>query len=184
MQVIKFKVFAVSFSLIMLSTVVLSAASSSRGVHVIKMEELLNDDGTLKPLSDVCGSVDVNGYVMVLDENGVPRFQPVKDKPAKDNSGSSWLMGDESWSDKFGVPGVDNYVHALAVKGTDLYVGGRLQVASNMDASYIAKWDGSSWSTLGDGVNGYVYAIVPGPADTVYIGGTFTRAYHPESVRI
>ena len=144
---------------------------------VVKMEELLNDDGTLKPVSEVVGNVDPEGYVMILDKNGAPRFRRVKERPKRSDSGSSnYIMGDESWSSQFGLPGVSNYVEALAVDGTDIYVGGRFQVASNTDVNFIAKWDGSSWSTLGDGLNGYVYAIAPGPEDTVYVGGAFSRA--------
>ena len=36
----------------------------------------------------------------------------------------------------------------------DVYVGGQFTMAGGLNANYIAKWDGSSWSTLGGGMNG------------------------------
>lgn len=40
-------------------------------------------------------------------------------------------------------------------------------------ANRIAKWDGSSWSTLGSGVNRAVHALAVNGRD-VYVGGRFT----------
>src|SRR5690625_5328721 len=37
-------------------------------------------------------------------------------------------------------------------------------------------WDGSEWSSLGDGVNGQVRAILVLPDGDVYVGGGFTEA--------
>jgi len=34
--------------------------------------------------------------------------------------------------------------------GTALYVGGLFQTAGGIDASHVARWDGSNWSTVGD----------------------------------
>ena len=42
-------------------------------------------------------------------------------------------------------------------------------------ASSIAKWDGSSWSALGSGMNGYVNALAVSGSD-LYAGGFFTTA--------
>src|SRR5207237_8615636 len=39
----------------------------------------------------------------------------------------------------------------------------------------IAKWDGSSWTALGSGVNYAVYALAVSGSD-LYAGGTFTTA--------
>src|SRR5207245_3046917 len=75
-------------------------------------------------------------------------------------NGSSWsALGS-------GVGGGDSYplVLALAVSGSDLYVGGDFTTATNSDgtavmANRIAKWNGSSWSALGSGMSSYVHAL-------------------------
>ena len=45
-----------------------------------------------------------------------------------------------------------------------------------MSANRIAKWDGSLWSALGSGVNGYVYDLAFDASGTVCAGGGFTTA--------
>jgi hypothetical protein len=66
-------------------------------------------------------------------------------------------------------------VEALAVSGTNLYVGGFFTSAGGVSATNIAQWNGSSWSALGSGVNGYVYALAVS-GNTLYAGGNFTTA--------
>lgn len=55
-------------------------------------------------------------------------------------------------------------------------MGGDFQnVGGNASADYIAQWNGSTWSTLGNGLNNTVYAIAVSGAN-VYVGGDFTNA--------
>ncbi|MBK8900651.1 MAG: hypothetical protein IPM53_05695 [Anaerolineaceae bacterium] len=74
----------------------------------------------------------------------------------------------------------NSYVAALAVSGSTLYAGGGFTDAANLPAAdYVAQWDGSSWSALGnnginDGsLNNGVEAIAPA-GSSVYVGGYFT----------
>lgn len=46
---------------------------------------------------------------------------------------------------------------------------------SIVPASNLAKWNGSSWASMGTGVNGIVYALELGNSNTVYIGGEFSQ---------
>jgi trimeric autotransporter adhesin len=66
-------------------------------------------------------------------------------------------------------------VQALAVSGTNLYVGGWFTMAGGVPARGIAQWNGSSWSALGSGVNNYVDALAVS-GGTLYAGGWFTTA--------
>src|SRR5882724_11569276 len=70
-------------------------------------------------------------------------------------------------------------VYALAVSGSDLYAGGGFTRAGDSVANYIAKWNGSSWSALGMGMDGvqypYVHALAVSGGD-LYAGGWFTTA--------
>ena len=50
--------------------------------------------------------------------------------------------------------GMNGYVSALAVSGTNLYAGGGFTTAGGVPANRIAKWDGSAWSALGSGMDG------------------------------
>ena len=70
---------------------------------------------------------------------------------------------------------VNGSVKALAIMGSDLYVGGFFTNAGGVSANNIARWNGSSWSTLGAGVNGDVYALAVLGSD-LYVGGYFTTA--------
>jgi trimeric autotransporter adhesin len=83
--------------------------------------------------------------------------------------------------------GMDDAVLALTVfddgseSGPALYAGGTFDNAGGQAAKRIAKWDGSTWSSLGTGVNNTVRALtvfddgsVSGPA--LYAGGFFTAA--------
>ena len=67
------------------------------------------------------------------------------------------------------------YVRALAVSGSDLYVGGEFTTAGGTPANHIAKWDGSSWSALGSGLDNDVYAVAVAGSD-LYVGGYFATA--------
>jgi hypothetical protein len=48
--------------------------------------------------------------------------------------------------------------------------------AGQVSAINIAKWDGSTWSALGAGVNGAINALVSDASGNLYVGGTFTLA--------
>src|SRR6185503_7104233 len=70
--------------------------------------------------------------------------------------------------------GLNGLVYAIAVDGTDIYVGGQFTDAGgNANADRIAKWNGTSWSALGSGLNGVVYSIAVRGTD-IYVGGDFT----------
>ena len=77
--------------------------------------------------------------------------------------------------------GTNGEVWALAVIGTDLYVGGAFTTAGGNVSNHIAKWDGSAWSPLLstntgiDGLNGTVTALAVIGTD-LYAGGWFTTA--------
>jgi hypothetical protein len=69
------------------------------------------------------------------------------------------------------------YVLALAVAGSDLYAGGDFTTAGGVSANGIAKWNGTTWSALGSGMNefGTVRALAVSGTD-VYAGGSFATA--------
>jgi hypothetical protein len=66
-------------------------------------------------------------------------------------------------------------VSALAVSGSNLYAGGGFTTAGGSAANSIAKWNGSSWTALGSGMNYDVHALAVSGSD-LYAGGVFTTA--------
>ena len=81
-----------------------------------------------------------------------------------------------SWSALAG--GLNSAVFSLAVSGGDLYVGGTFTRATNagpvaVAAGWVAKWNGSIWSSLGAGIEGAVRTMTVVGGD-LYIGGSFT----------
>src|SRR5438270_185815 len=69
--------------------------------------------------------------------------------------------------------GVSRSVVAFAVSGSDLYAGGNFRTAGGSAANYVARWNGSSWTALGSGMNDYVSALAISGSD-LYAGGGFT----------
>lgn len=77
--------------------------------------------------------------------------------------------------------GVDNVVRAIAFLGSDIYIGGNFTklcgdntcTLNNAIAFYLARWDGSTWHTVGNGVNDAVYALATG-GSKLFVGGVFS----------
>jgi hypothetical protein len=67
-------------------------------------------------------------------------------------------------------------VYALAVSGSNLYVGGQFDTAGGVGVAHIAEWDGSAWSALSSARSGMENAVdalaVSGP--NLYAGAYFT----------
>jgi len=70
---------------------------------------------------------------------------------------------------------MNSEVYALAVIGSDVYAGGNFTTADGVSANRIAKWDGSTWSALGSGMNNWVFALAASGSG-LYAGGAFTAA--------
>lgn len=69
------------------------------------------------------------------------------------------------------------FVFALAATpASGLFAGGFFLTAGGSPASYVAHWDGSAWSPLGAGVDGYVNALTPLPNGDLIAGGVFSNA--------
>ncbi len=124
------------------------------------VRELLRPDGTLNLTTGFSGSLDVSGFGMELDPARGPMFHAL----------APTAIG---WS-ALGT-GTDGNVYALAVIGSDLYVGGAFTTAGGVSANRVAKWDGTNWSALGTGVNGQVNALAVVGSD-LYAGGVFSSA--------
>jgi hypothetical protein len=95
----------------------------------------------------------------------------------------------EEWSTLAGPSGIglDSTVAALAVfdagSGAALYAAGGFTTAGGVNARRIAKWDGSTWSPVGnlngEGAGAYVNALHvydDGTGPALYAGGSFTEA--------
>ncbi|MEY4630279.1 MAG: hypothetical protein RIQ81_399 [Pseudomonadota bacterium] len=96
--------------------------------------------------------------------------------------GTNWTQKTGSVSDWWtfaGIAGVSGAVHAIAVAGADLYIGGDFrQVGGTRPISYIARWNGTNWSGLGSGIEGQnavVYALAA-TETYLYVGGNFSFA--------
>lgn len=74
---------------------------------------------------------------------------------------------------------------ALAMDGNGhLYVGGYFNFVGGVSANYIAKWDGSNWSALGSGLNGYPHVLHMGASGHLYAAGDFSLAGDKVSLRM
>jgi hypothetical protein len=74
---------------------------------------------------------------------------------------------------------MNNFVHALTVYNNELIAGGMFTTAGGVSANRIAKWNGTTWAPLGNGIGGGSDPRVN--ALTVYnnelvVGGLFTTA--------
>lgn len=64
--------------------------------------------------------------------------------------------------------------------GPALFVGGDFAVAGGQQVNHIAKWDGSTWSPVGQGtsatIRGAMTVFDDGSGPALYVGGDFTTA--------
>lgn len=87
-------------------------------------------------------------------------------------------FSDANWSSMNpSICGANGEVFASVVDGSgNLYIAGSFTAVGDVIATNIAKWDGSSWSAVGSGIEGYyVYALAVLGSD-LYAGGWFATA--------
>ena len=82
------------------------------------------------------------------------------------------------WASGFEAPGFDDSVYAVAQfddgNGPAVYVGGNFSRAGAANAPWIARWDGTTWSAVGEGFSGYVKSLAvfdDGTGPALYVGG-------------
>jgi hypothetical protein len=83
-----------------------------------------------------------------------------------------------AWSSDFNLPGLAGLqveVKALAMYQGDLIVAGNFGFAEGVAVEQIARWDGSQWHPLGDGVAATVTAMTEYNGALI-VGGLFTWA--------
>ena len=135
------------------------------------IETILNPDGTINRDATISGSINPDGFTMQYGENGEPVFIPAPQK-----NFAPLMASDNNWDDRFYITEVDSFVTAIAsdING-NIYIGGSFKTINGYPMNYIAMWNGSSWSSLGSGMNDRVTSIAINGTD-VYVGGWFIEA--------
>ena len=116
------------------------------------------------------------GYKSEVDSQGnfyvVGEFTSAGGNPVKNIA--KW--NGSSWSDVGG--GTNGYILAIYIDtNDDIYVGGGFNTCdpsgANVTVNNLARWNGSSWSDVGGGINGFVFSINKRGNDLL-VGGTFS----------
>jgi hypothetical protein len=71
-------------------------------------------------------------------------------------------------------------IYALAVMNNNIYAGGRFARAGDTQVNGIARWDGKTWTGLGEGVRTGIYEgvvrVLAIHKEDLYVGGQFMMA--------
>jgi hypothetical protein len=134
------------------------------------VKELLRADGTLDLSTGFSGTLDPAGFRLVTGNGGAPRFVAAGAQAA-----AMACDPDAAWGDEFSGPGPDGPIEAIAVIGSDVYIGGDFTYINDLAVNRVAKWNGTGWSMLGTGMNYSVHALAVSGTD-LYAGGHFTTA--------
>jgi hypothetical protein len=123
-------------------------------------------DGVNSPVRAL--AVDARGTVYAAGESGDSYYSYITGWDGRTRRMVSYLRGT---------------VRALAIDDADvLYVAGDFTSVGRdwgLDvtlANHIARWDGTAWSALGEGLNGEVRALAIGSNGDLYAAGDFTLA--------
>jgi trimeric autotransporter adhesin len=159
---------ALSWLVVTLATVTL--ASGAQAAQMLPVESLLNADGTLSTSTGRSGALDLRGWSVTLDSARGPILSHDASAPAAPSA--------NTWSALAHTGLNSSWVNAIAVSGSDLYVGGSFTQTADgtvTNLNHIAKYSGGAWSALAnDGLNSYaVYALAVSGSD-LYVGGYFT----------
>ena len=144
--------------------------------------------GTWAAVGDGGGAIDGGVRAILVDGTNVyvgGSFSDAANIPEADYvakwNGSNWSALS---SNGYGNGALTNDVTSLVMIGTDLYAGGWFSTFNSSGlylegGAYIAKWDGSTWSALGNNgaggssLNNGVTALAANGTD-LYVGGSFT----------
>ncbi len=162
------------------------------------LADMLNPDGTLNLSTGYSGSLDPTGWAVTTNAHGAPRFVRA-DAPSLGESERGDLKPpsltspqaypappsaapDPTWDGRFGPSGVYGAVHAIAIGGRNVYVGGAFAGVNQTLANNIAHWDGQQWDNMLGGTgcaasyscNDEVDAILAVGSD-IYVGGRFAK---------
>ena len=127
------------------------------------------------------GLDDLVEALAVFDDGGGPALHAGGEFTGRISNGNG-----TSWS-TVGGGVVTAVVHAIVVHddggGAALYAGGTFLFAGGVSARRVAKWDGTGWSGLANGVNDDVEALASW-GSMLYVGGWFTAASGTAANRI
>ncbi len=79
--------------------------------------------------------------------------------------------------------GMDDAVYAIAANGSNVYAGGKFSTSGGITTNHVARWDGSQWYSLADGVmsqsdysavNAFTFI-----GNTLYVAGSFDITSSP-----
>lgn len=134
--------------------------------------------------------VRADGVWRLVSEDGTG-YWPVSPLPIYGETvglrGEMYFVGDKIWK----WDGISLTIIGVVTAGTavqratvapngDLYVGGIFTAINGVAAKNVAKWDGSSWSALGAGLDtagmSGVYAMIIAQNGQLYVGGQFQKA--------
>ena len=104
--------------------------------------------------------------------------QPENGRQVSNITKAASTITDADWTPmNFGeIYGTNGPVYASVYYKKHLYIGGLFTAVGGILANNIAQWDGSSWSTLGSGVDSTVTALAVDSNGMLYAGGLFYKA--------
>lgn len=146
--------------------------------------------------STLSSGMDQDVYSLcVFDDDGAGPNPPALFAAGKfTTAGGVGAAAIAKWNGSSWVPlgsGINGFVSSLAVFDEDgagpnppsLFAAGFFSQAGGTAANCIARWDGTTWSALGVGLDGWTTALAvfdpdgPGPLpSTLIVGGTFSNA--------
>lgn len=85
------------------------------------------------------------------------------------------VTDDADWTPLGETGFISSSIYAVTAGGGNVYVGGGFTESPDGPANRVAKWDGSTWTALGGGMDDNVLALA-WDGTHLYAGGAFTHA--------